>query len=177
MPAAEINTESFSIGWINTNKGRIGICEAPGRYIKHINHQRDIITDIDQLEASGARVVFSFIETEELSIYRMPSLLEDLGSKFVLHHIPTADGEVPEPLHRIVSDVIEAMVEGPVVLHCYGGLGRSATVAAAVLVTLSSKPRAGYEGHPALDAIEAVRGVRGSQAVQTVRQWNALFEC
>uniref|UniRef100_A0A3P9PXK4 Cyclin-dependent kinase inhibitor 3 n=1 Tax=Poecilia reticulata TaxID=8081 RepID=A0A3P9PXK4_POERE len=55
------------------------------------------------------------------------------------------------------------------VVHCYGGLGRSALIAACLLLQLSVTMTAN-------EAIEILREHRGGGAIQTVKQYNFLHE-
>ncbi len=123
--------------------------------------------------------MITFVEDSELERYSMPTLITDLNAHFAVVRHPTEDGEAPEPLQTIARDTLARLPTGPVVLQCYGGLGRSGTVAAAVLRLRMDDPAPDdgvSDTHPAWRAVEAVRAVRSGGAIQTIKQWNAVFE-
>jgi atypical dual specificity phosphatase len=69
-------------------------------------------------------------------------------------HYPVEDGSVPEDrtsFHALVAKIWDRLKEKSVLVHCNAGLGRTATVAAALLV---------FGGTPADAAIARVRKAR-----------------
>ena len=90
-----------------------------------------------------------------LGITALPSLLRDRGIEW--HHLPIRDVDVPDcgfegnwlksgaRLRAILGS------GGKVLLHCRGGIGRTGTIAARLLVEFGFKPA---------DAITLVRKVR-----------------
>jgi protein-tyrosine phosphatase len=67
-----------------------------------------------------------------------------------------------EDYEALIQDIVERMLQGKnVVVHCRGGLGRTGTVAACVLVALGR--------HTAEEAIKAVRKARRG-TIQTREQ-------
>ncbi|XP_012727728.1 cyclin-dependent kinase inhibitor 3 [Fundulus heteroclitus] len=149
----------------------LGICALPGCKFKDV--RRSLQRDVGELKNQGVQDLFVFCTRGELSRYRVPSLLEVYEQHgFTVHHAPFPDGDVPE-LEQCCQILAELQVclerNRRTVLHCYGGLGRSALIAACLLLQLSSTMTA----H---EAIEILREHRGGGAIQTVKQYNFLHE-
>lgn len=131
--------------------------------------ERELAADMAALEQDhGANVLVSLMEDFEYRYYGVPELLESdrYGGIEVLRFaiedmgVPReAESEAFEEFVRAVVSRLEASKN--VVVHCRGGLGRTGTVAACVLVAL------GY--HSADGAITAVRRARRG-TVQTEGQ-------
>ena len=58
---------------------------------------------------------------------------------------------------------------GRLLIHCYGGLGRTCLVAACFLLAIDASLT------PEI-VIQLLRNIRGPRAVQTVRQYNMIME-
>ncbi|XP_005934050.1 cyclin-dependent kinase inhibitor 3 [Haplochromis burtoni] len=149
----------------------LGICALPGCKYKEI--RRCLQRDIEELQNQGVQDVFVFCTRGELSKYRVPSLLEVYQQQgFRVHHMPFLDGDAPE-LNQCCQILDELQIslknDRRTVIHCYGGLGRSALIAACLLLQLSSTMTPNK-------AIEILRHHRGGGAIQTVRQYNFLHE-
>ncbi|XP_063355285.1 cyclin-dependent kinase inhibitor 3 [Pelmatolapia mariae] len=149
----------------------LGICALPGCKYKEI--RRCLQRDIEELQNQGVQDVFVFCTRGELSKYRVPSLLEVYQQRgFRVHHMPFLDGDAPE-LNQCCQILDELQIslknDRRTVIHCYGGLGRSALIAACLLLQLSSTMTPNK-------AIEILRQHRGGGAIQTVRQYNFLHE-
>uniref|UniRef100_A0A3Q0RWV4 Cyclin-dependent kinase inhibitor 3 n=1 Tax=Amphilophus citrinellus TaxID=61819 RepID=A0A3Q0RWV4_AMPCI len=149
----------------------LGICALPGCKYKEI--RRCLQRDVEELQNQGVQDVFVFCTRGELNKYRVPSLLEvyqQLG--FRVHHMPFLDGDSPE-LEQCcqILEELQASLKNDrrTVIHCYGGLGRSALIAACLLLQLSFTMTPNK-------AIEILRQHRGGGAIQTVRQYNFLHE-
>ncbi len=154
--------------------GVIGMTLCPGKKGKALygpRWDRDLALDIEVLRRWGAAVVVTLVETEELDLLRVPGLgaaVVAAGMDWV--HLPIPDLQAPgeefrrgwirrgPELHRVLSD------GGKVVLHCRGGLGRTGTVAALLLMEC---------GVPAQQAIEQVRLARPG-AIETREQLDYL---
>ncbi|KAM4541077.1 cyclin-dependent kinase inhibitor 3 [Fundulus diaphanus] len=149
----------------------LGICALPGCKFKDV--RRSLQKDVGELKNQGVQDLFVFCTRGELNRYRVPSLLEVYEQHgFTVHHTPFPDGDVPE-LEQCCQILAELQVclerNRRTVLHCYGGLGRSALIAACLLLQLSLTMTA----HK---AIEILREHRGGGAIQTVKQYNFLHE-
>ncbi|XP_077477677.1 cyclin-dependent kinase inhibitor 3 isoform X2 [Stigmatopora argus] len=148
----------FHISWIPLSEVGssqfVGICALPGCRFKDI--RRSLQKDIG-----------------ELSKYRVPSLLEVYRQKGLsVHHMPFPDGEAPRPelCARILARLRRSLeADRRTLVHCYGGLGRSALITACLLIQLSVTMTANR-------AMDILRQHRGHGAIQTVKQYNFLHE-
>jgi protein-tyrosine phosphatase len=151
--------------------GRLGMTFAPGMQAESVRGrwERDLATDMRALEEEHeVNVLVSLMEDHEYRGYRIPELLEKdrIGSIEILR-FAIGDMSVPqeaesEMFEAFVQDVVQRLEQGQnVVAHCRGGLGRTGTVAACVLVALGH--------HSADEAIAAVREARKG-TVQTREQ-------
>ena len=162
------------------NRGHIGMTFCPGkkdRGYSGTDWDRDLATDLDAIVNWGADVVVTLLEEFELQmmgIPALPSLLEDRGIEW--HHLPIRDVDIPdyhfeerwlESGQRIKSILSSG---GKVLLHCRGGIGRTGTIAAKLLVEFGFKPS---------DAVALVRETRPGtietpaqeQYVLKLRKW------
>jgi len=95
--------------------------------------------DLEEWKREGVRAVVVLLESHELDyLGGLDAYLELLRERgFETLHSPVRDFYVPtvEQCLEIVKWIEERVEEGkPVLIHCYGGLGRSGTVAACYLV-------------------------------------------
>jgi protein-tyrosine phosphatase len=94
-------------------------------------------------------------EMQDVGLAREPAVCASLGIGFVA--FPIADRGTPgsiDELRHLVHEIQERLRAGqPVAIHCRAGIGRSALVAACVLI------EAGMESDEALGHIAAARGV------------------
>ncbi|KAL0969422.1 hypothetical protein UPYG_G00227200 [Umbra pygmaea] len=165
----------FQISWLPLSvvgcSQFLGICPLPGCKFKDI--RRNLQRDIDELQTQGVQDVFVFCTRGELHKYRVPGLLEMYCQHgFQVHHLPFPDGGTPE-LEQCcqILEGLQANIrdDRTTVIHCYGGLGRSALIAACLLLQLSVSMTPNK-------AIEVLRDHRGGGAIQTVKQYNFLHE-
>jgi len=142
--------------------GRLGMTFAPGMKTRGMRGRwdRDLKTDLRVLrEEYGADVLVSVIEEHEYRGYKIPELFEqDTVEGIEVLRFAIEDMNVPkeaeaEEYEGLIKGIVERMREGKnVVVHCRGGLGRTGTVAACVLVALGD--------HSADEAVGAVRAAR-----------------
>ncbi len=151
--------------------GRLGMTFAPGMWAGSVGGrwERDLAADMRALEEEHeTNVLVSLMEDHEYRGYQIPELLErDKVGDIEILRFAIKDMGVPqeaesEKFEAFVRDIVQRMERGQnVVVHCRGGLGRTGTLAACVLVALGR--------HTADEAIAAVREARNG-TVQTREQ-------
>lgn len=151
--------------------GRLGMTFAPGMKTRGLRGRwdRDLKADLRVLrEEYAAGVLVSVMEEHEYHGYKIPELLEqDLIEGIEVLRFAIEDMNAPkeaeaEEYEALVRGIADRMREGQnVVVHCRGGLGRTGTVAACVLVALGD--------HSADGAIGAIRQAREG-TIQTDEQ-------
>lgn len=138
--------------------GTLGMTFAPG--MKDWGWDRDMKADMQCLrECWKTHVLVSLIEKHEYGFYEMDGYAEEAkAAGIAVEEFPIVDVHIPreeqvEEYADLVGRTIGFLREGRnTVVHCRGGIGRTGTVAASVLVGL------GY------DAEEAIRIVRESRS-------------
>jgi len=135
---------------------------------------RDLGADLAALKEWGASVLVSLMEAhefEELSVRDLGERAEALDLEW--HHLPIQDVKVPdarfESRWAYSGSRLRRHLEQDrgVVLHCKGGLGRTGTVAARLLVERGTNPE---------DAIREVRAARPG-AIETAEQEDYVRGC
>lgn len=171
-PALNSNSSPLRIDSIELpgHCGQIGMTICPGNKDAGISGRawdRDLETDLDVIAKWGAEAVVTLMEDfelEMLAVATLPSLLQSRGIEW--HHLPIRDVNIPDGkfegnwlksgprLRSILSN------GGKVLLHCRGGIGRTGTIAAKLLVEFGFKPA---------DAIALVRSTRPG-TIETMAQ-------
>lgn len=151
--------------------GRLGMTFAPGMWAGSVGGrwERDLAADMRALEEEHeTNVLVSLMEDHEYRGYQIPELLErdKVGDieilRFAIEDMGVPQEAESEKFEAFVRDIVQRMERGQnVVVHCRGGLGRTGTLAACVLVALGR--------HTADEAIAAVREARNG-TVQTREQ-------
>lgn len=141
-------------------RGQIGMTTCPGKKDRGytVNWDRDLETDLDVIAAWGASAVVTLLEEFELEMLGIPSLPSLLQSRDIeWHHLPIRDVNIPDRSFEekwIESgDRLRTILTygGKILLHCRGGIGRTGTIAARLLVEFGFKPS---------DAVALVRQTR-----------------
>ena len=170
-----VSRDDLRVDFINLY--RLGLCDClalsalPGCRFRDV--QRNLKDDLESLLRRGITHVMVLMEETELRRYRVPGLLQEYSNHGlqVLHHA-LVDGSVP-PLHQLFHAVenIKSVINGGgrLLVHCYGGLGRTCLVVAAFLMSIDPHMTPQY-------VIDLLREKRGPRAVQTVRQYNMIME-
>jgi nicotinamidase-related amidase/aminoglycoside phosphotransferase (APT) family kinase protein len=155
---------TLRVGWIEPGlleTGRLGITLCPGRR----DRGRDLGTDLAQLRAEGATRLLCLMTVSELHWAGVPDLgLRAQAAGLTYRRLPVPDQGTPDVADAVdlVHWCREATERGEaVVVTCMGGLGRSGTIVACLLVDAGMSPDA---------AIAAVRTARGPRALETVAQ-------
>lgn len=157
---------SLPIATLPVGAGALGIAPCPGL-------SAGLDADIATLRDWGAGVVVSLIEPDEYTALGVSDLPERLRAAGIAHHaLPIPDFGLPDPDTLAAWTVLAAQLRhdlaqgGRALIHCRGGLGRSGTLAAHLLITGGMPPRA---------AIDTVRRLRPG-AIETAGQERWLLE-
>ncbi|MES1954179.1 cyclin-dependent kinase inhibitor 3 family protein [Salinisphaera hydrothermalis] len=140
---------------------RIGMTICPGKkypWGRHGAWHRDLEVDLAVIEHWGAHTLISLIEDREFETLQVAGLGEAARARGLdWRHWPIRNRDIPDERFEADwaadIDTIAARLRAgePIVLHCMGGLGRSGTVAARLLM---------YFGMPASEAVQRVRAAR-----------------
>lgn len=149
--------------------GRLGMTLLPGVKDRNSRWDRDLGADLDRLKwYYEANTLVTLIEREEFEMYGVSSFMErvrEAGLRVV--HFPIRDVDTPRNSQSgeyaaLIERIVGLLSDGEtVVVHCRGGLGRTGTVVASVLVATGRGPD---------EAIHLVRRFRSERAVETSGQ-------
>lgn len=149
-------TEPLKIDLVAVGAGRIGLTHCPGRTLP--SPGRDLAADLDAIAATGARLVVTLVEAHELELLGVASLGADLARRGIAwHHLPIVDFGVPDSAFEAAwneagADIHARLDRGEtLVVHCRGGLGRTGTIAARLMVERGADPE---------EAMAAIRTAR-----------------
>jgi protein-tyrosine phosphatase len=156
------------------NGTMFGMVHMPGR--NHVDPKgrvwrRDLAQDLDRIEAWGATGLVTLVEELEFSKLGVPGFAGDVAQRdFGWFHMPIPDMQPPgnafaEAWSRLEPEFRNASSNGRIVVHCAGGLGRTGTFIAKLLVEA---------GMPSADALAVVRQARPG-AVETRAQEDFIF--
>lgn len=141
--------------------GCVGITLCPGKWQAVSvsgSWQRDLATDLDALQGWGAAAVVTLMPLDELQAVQAGGIgaaCEARGMEW--HHLPVQDVGVPDAAFETAWLYAGLRLRGHlragrnVLLHCRGGLGRSGTLAARLLVEM------GWDAQQAIRAVRAQR--------------------
>jgi predicted protein tyrosine phosphatase len=159
--------------------GWLGMTFAPGMWAGSVRGrwERDLAADMRALEEEyETDILVSLMEKYEYRGYQIPELLErdKFGGieilRFAIEDMGVPQEAESEGFEAFVRDVVQRLGQGQnVVVHCRGGLGRTGTLAACVLVALGR--------HSADEAIATVREARkGTVQTREQEDFVCLFE-
>ena len=163
-------TDPMSFSTIPIGHGLIGLTICPGKKGASIyggDWDRDLDSDIEAIAHWGASALVTVMTTDELSYLQVG----DLGRCVVDHNmawyqIPIPDLQAPNCKTLEQWDYIKGKIHTrlnqteKILIHCRGGLGRSGTLAANLLMDTGFTPEA---------AIDLVRAARPG-AIETSEQ-------
>jgi len=132
-------------------KGLVGMTFCPGKKAAWkrtgLRLDRQLEVDISALQSWQTAVVIPLNEAWELEQLGVPTLGGALVAAGIeWHHLPIADGGVPdaafERAWQIISPDLHSRLSAGerVVVHCKGGLGRTGTIAARLLIETGIAP-------------------------------------
>lgn len=143
---ANVNGDDF--------KSQISLSIAPGKK-KEDKYDRDLDDDLDTIYNNSIDVIVCLLEWSEmlaLGIEDYPMKAQNKG--FYFYHLPIKDHHVPiiDDTEILVSLILKHVHLGHnILIHCSGGVGRSAVIVSCCLCKLGYKPE---------DSITAVRDLR-----------------
>jgi ADP-ribosyl-[dinitrogen reductase] hydrolase len=143
------------------NGGTIGLTFCPRKKQRGAftgDWERDLVLDLDVVQAWGATSVVTLMEQKELVRFQVPGIGQAVADQgMTWYHLPIIDTDIPrESFERTYEksgpSIKQDLLSGHrVLLHCLGGLGRTGTIAARLLIELGTRPG---------EAIDMVRRVR-----------------
>lgn len=151
----------------------IGMSICPGKidpYALSGPCSRDLKTDLDVIAGWGAEHIVSLIEKDELEYLHVPDLGDRIRERGITWHfwevmdgsaLRLRNGGGGDPWRQECDTLLRELAAGKkVFIHCRGGLGRTGTLAARLLVERGLEPEM---------AIEEVRLARPG-ALETIEQ-------
>jgi protein-tyrosine phosphatase len=115
--------------------------------------------EVQMWQEARVSMVVSLLTPEEQEELGLDE--EGRSADLAFHAFPIPDRSVPQfaEVESLIDDILDALNPGKhVAIHCRMGIGRSAMIAAAVLVTL---------GETSEDALERIRAARGFSVPDT----------
>ncbi|GAA3931146.1 hypothetical protein GCM10022277_29870 [Litoribacillus peritrichatus] len=151
-------------------KGRVGMTICPGKQGSGLyggQWQRDLKTDLQQIQHWGSNSLISLVESHEFELLGIPEFMETLQqSELNWFHLPIKDMSPPDHSfeknwEQVSGPIFNQLKQGKdIVIHCRGGLGRTGLLAARILVEQGETPS---------EAIQQVRSAR-ENAIETFAQ-------
>ena len=162
----------LAVAWLSREgspdaAGPIGYCMLPGRRKAKRNHiwKRDLVADIASINQD--RLCLVTLCTDEELARDSPGFQEAVLEFACREHVPIQDKRRPHDTRafdELIAQLVHRIENGwRVVVHCNGGKGRSALVAAAVLIALSDMS--------AKRAVACVRAARPGSLRNPLQLW------
>jgi ADP-ribosyl-[dinitrogen reductase] hydrolase len=141
--------------------GQIGMTICPGKKRPGSisgDWERDLSLDLQLVKDWGAEIVLTLLEDfefAEVGVEALGSQVEALGMHWL--HLPIPDKQAPTtsfaPQWQHAGPLIHACLQrgGKLLIHCMGGIGRTGTIAAQILME---------RGMTAVEAMAAIRASR-----------------
>lgn len=162
---------------LDNSGGIIGMTFCPGRKFQNTlagRWDRDLDTDLKEIRLWGAVALVSLMEQDELEWYGVGDLPEKARQLGLRHfHLPIIDMDIPgknfeKSWLTAGKELRTLLLTGKsIVIHCLGGLGRTGTVAARLVIEL------GVDHETAIGRIRTAR----PGAIQTVMQEVYVRRC
>jgi ADP-ribosylglycohydrolase/protein-tyrosine phosphatase len=161
---------------VPTTTGKIGITFCPGRITQDSRSgpwKRDLDLDLAAIRDWGAGILVSLIEPHEYESQGVADMSRRMPKEIEHIKLPIEDVSIPdarwEEAWKAEGPKIRKLLRegGRVCIHCRGGLGRSGTIAARLLVEFGMDPD---------KAIAKVRKAR-KNAIETFEQENYVRSC
>jgi ADP-ribosyl-[dinitrogen reductase] hydrolase len=180
-PGLEGESPVGAIGALGTMGaiGAIGMCVCPGRTVRGAGvpgWNRDLGADLDAVRNFGAAALVTLMQGDELAAYSVPPAemsREVLARGIAWYHLPIVDMCAPDDAFEdrwsVAGIELRALLDDGrnIAVHCLGGLGRTGTVAARLLIEYGERPDL---------AIARVRDARPG-AIQTYEQERYVLRC
>ena len=145
------HSHPLQIAAVAARRGLVGMTFCPGKKQRGsamgFDWDRQLDVDISTLQSRRTAVVITLNEAWELEQLGVPNLGGALVAAGIeWHHMPIVDGGVPdaafERAWQIISPDLHSRLSAGerVVVHCKGGLGRTGTIAARLLIETGITP-------------------------------------
>lgn len=130
----------FEIYPVAVGQGQIALSPLPGRY-------GDIQSDLAKVVGWGASLVLTMVTQAELDKYgsgQLGDLLTNAGIRW--QHLPVNDFQTPAvqadvAIRRAITESEQILnTGGRVLIHCFGGCGRSGMMALRIMIVVGEKP-------------------------------------